>query len=230
MLLGLDLMTLPQNPDSRSVSTPNKLAQHEADRRAEKTEGDPSRPLTPLYPANPGGARDVRVIYPPGNQPTANETTGAAPADEPRAEAQAEPKTEQNSAAVQPQPAAPTPPEQQNARVPQPAPKPMQAVARASNHCDVQACTKAYSSFRAADCTYQPFVGPRRACTAPPAQRWAEHVQPHATIPAQAQREMEPRTVEPENAAMEDDDDDDSAGLMGGRRVIILDPNYRPWR
>jgi hypothetical protein len=31
--------------------------------------------------------------------------------------------------------------------------------------CDIQACTAAYQSFRASDCTYQPYSGPRRACT-----------------------------------------------------------------
>ncbi len=30
--------------------------------------------------------------------------------------------------------------------------------------CDIQACTVAYHSFRAADCTYQPNDGPRRLC------------------------------------------------------------------
>lgn len=31
--------------------------------------------------------------------------------------------------------------------------------------CDVDACTSAYRSFTAEDCTYQPSVGPRRLCT-----------------------------------------------------------------
>lgn len=31
--------------------------------------------------------------------------------------------------------------------------------------CDVAACTAAYYSFRASDCTYQPTFGPRRLCT-----------------------------------------------------------------
>jgi len=31
--------------------------------------------------------------------------------------------------------------------------------------CNVNACTVAYQSFRAADCTYQPSNGPRRLCT-----------------------------------------------------------------
>jgi 1A family penicillin-binding protein len=30
--------------------------------------------------------------------------------------------------------------------------------------CDVQACSSAYASFRATDCTYQPYDGPRRYC------------------------------------------------------------------
>jgi hypothetical protein len=40
------------------------------------------------------------------------------------------------------------------------APEPAQAPA-----CNVQACEAAYRSFTAADCTYQPFDGPRRLCT-----------------------------------------------------------------
>ena len=39
------------------------------------------------------------------------------------------------------------------------------AAQQASNSCNVQACGAAYFSFRAADCSYQPAVGPRRACT-----------------------------------------------------------------
>ena len=31
--------------------------------------------------------------------------------------------------------------------------------------CNVNACTAAYHSFRASDCTYQPSNGPRRLCT-----------------------------------------------------------------
>jgi hypothetical protein len=35
----------------------------------------------------------------------------------------------------------------------------------ASPRCDVQACAAAYRSFRASDCTWQPFEGARRLCT-----------------------------------------------------------------
>ena len=31
--------------------------------------------------------------------------------------------------------------------------------------CDIDACAKAYRSFRVADCTFQPYEGPRRQCT-----------------------------------------------------------------
>jgi len=31
-------------------------------------------------------------------------------------------------------------------------------------HCDIAACSAAYRSFRASDCTYQSYGGPRRAC------------------------------------------------------------------
>jgi hypothetical protein len=34
----------------------------------------------------------------------------------------------------------------------------------ASAQCDIRACSSAYSSFRASDCTYQPYFGPRRLC------------------------------------------------------------------
>jgi hypothetical protein len=49
-----------------------------------------------------------------------------------------------------------------------------------SNRCDVQACASTYRSFRASDCTYQPFDGGvRRVCEKSPGQRVArEREQP----------------------------------------------------
>jgi penicillin-binding protein 1A len=37
--------------------------------------------------------------------------------------------------------------------------------APADSICNYQACSRAYRSFRASDCTYQPYDGPRRQCT-----------------------------------------------------------------
>ena len=45
--------------------------------------------------------------------------------------------------------------------------------ATSNNRCDVQACASAYQSFRASDCTYQPFEGTRRVCEKAPVQRTA---------------------------------------------------------
>ena len=41
-----------------------------------------------------------------------------------------------------------------------------------SARCDVQACASAYHSFRASDCTYQPFAGARRVCDMGGQQPW----------------------------------------------------------
>jgi hypothetical protein len=61
------------------------------------------------------------------------------------------------------QPAAPVPqPPQTSAQAPEQAEEQGQAPAPA---CNVDACTAAYRSFTASDCTYQPFDGPRRLCT-----------------------------------------------------------------
>jgi hypothetical protein len=43
-----------------------------------------------------------------------------------------------------------------------------------SNRCDVQACASTYRSFRASDCTYQPFDGGRRVCEKSPGERVAQ--------------------------------------------------------
>ncbi|SDE17812.1 PBP1A family penicillin-binding protein [Limimaricola pyoseonensis] len=58
----------------------------------------------------------------------------------------------------------------------QPAPQPQQqgqnaqrlrqqAGAQAAQSCNVRACSRAYRSFRASDCTFQPYSGPRKLCT-----------------------------------------------------------------
>ncbi len=43
--------------------------------------------------------------------------------------------------------------------------KPAAPAAAAQPLCDVAACTAAYHSFRASDCTYMPTAGVRRLCT-----------------------------------------------------------------
>jgi len=48
-----------------------------------------------------------------------------------------------------------------------------------TNRCDIQACASTYRSFRASDCTYQPFDGgSRRLCEKSPGQRMARERAP----------------------------------------------------
>jgi hypothetical protein len=77
-----------------------------------------------------------------------------------------EPKAETSGAAVAAPPSV-APEKTANAA---PAAQPVAA----KNSCDVQACARAYTSFSAADCTYQPFQGPRQLCVKPPAQAQAQ--------------------------------------------------------
>jgi 1A family penicillin-binding protein len=55
------------------------------------------------------------------------------------------------------------PPPAENTPVAAEVPKPAPAVAE-QPRCDLSACAAEYSSFRASDCTYQPYSGPRRLC------------------------------------------------------------------
>lgn len=261
VMFGIEVATapVPHKPAAHVAGPTNKLSRYETARREEKTEGDRSRPLTPLYPASPGG-KDVRVISLPGSQ-SAGARDGA-PVEVSKAAQGVEPKTAPKAGAAPPQP-MPLPPEQQVASAPpqqkpqenpqekpqvakaDEQPKPATAAAppvlQAQNHCDVAACGRAYSSFRAADCTYQPYEGPRRACTAPPPSRSTERYAVRAQASSQvseARRNPDERrgtyssnaVIYRDDAAMDRDDDDDSIDRVGtGRRVIILDRNGRPW-
>ena len=180
---------------------PSKLAQREADRREEKTEGDASRPLTPIYPANPGGKTYVSAVYPTSNQSrtVANETTGAEVAAGPQAGAKATTGALTAAEAARPQPKQMSQPTklEQDAHVN----RPVQAVAeRSANHCEAQACASTYASFRTSDCTYQPYEGPRRVCAAPPKQRSAQGEHPLDILTSRAtrlERQIEPTAIEP---------------------------------
>jgi hypothetical protein len=199
-LFGLDVITapLPEHkpaaPVMSAASTPNKLAK----RQAEQAERDvaANRVLTPIYPANPGGLREVTTDKPPSA-----ETTGSTPAVDAPA-----PTQKSDVAAA---PAKPV------ATVAQPAPAKPPAVQdvsqQASGHCDIQACANAYHSFRATDCTYQPYEGPRRACVAPamqahnetPLQRAARQPVRSSMTPAAVPRY---RQLPPDDEDMTDDD------------------------
>lgn len=196
LLFGVEVITTPQPQKSAVQATvvPSKLAQREADRREEKSEGDASRLLTPIYPANPGGKTHVSVVYPTSNQSqaVANKTTGAEVAAGPQADAKAATSALTAAEAVLPQPEQMFQPTklEQDERVN----RPVQALAeRSANHCEVQACASTYASFRTSDCTYQPYE-------APPQQRSAQREHPLDILPSRATRlewQIEPVAIEP---------------------------------
>lgn len=91
--------------------------------------------------ANMGAPIVPPKLTAPANQPATPQVAPAAPA-----QAGAAPPTEPSTVIAAPEPAPP----------------------QAPPNCNVDACTAAYRSFRAADCTYQPSEGPRRLCTKQP--------------------------------------------------------------
>jgi hypothetical protein len=111
---------------------------------------------------------------------------------------------------------------------------------QAAGRCDVQACTQAYSSFRASDCTYQPYSGPRRICSAPGSaqRRTTTNYRPRA---AEARVQRDSRNWDSRrNPELDDsvrvqqmpypDDDDDYDRPRSNRRVIVIERGGGFWR
>jgi BA14K-like protein len=120
-----------------------------------------SAPMSPMADTEAG----LRAVAPPRvAAPTPANTpppVAATPAPAPVA-----PKATIGAPIVAPTLAAPG-----NANAPAPSGASAQAVAaepvatrQPEVRCNVNACTAAYQSFRAADCTYQPSNGPRKLC------------------------------------------------------------------
>jgi hypothetical protein len=100
----------------------------------------------------------VRIAARPAAEPIRHEAAPVQPAvPSPAAPAPsaAAPRPAQQAPNVAQQPAPQIyQPEQTTAQSPEPPPS-----------CNVAACTAAYRSFTASDCTYQPLEGPRRLCS-----------------------------------------------------------------
>jgi hypothetical protein len=176
-----------------------------------KVEG-PTAALSPVYP-----------------KPA--DTTAAAPSSAPQPQPQAQPKEQQTTVAANPEPPPKSAPEttgvaaraEDNRQTVSAVP--VQA-SISNNRCDVQACSSAYQSFRAADCTYQPFEGPRRVCEKAPVQRTARD-QTERPERRQWSRDVAPRDGErtvgrrvyddPDESDVDDDDDSDRISIFRAR-------------
>ena len=118
-------------------------------------------PMSPM-PASP---YELHAAKPPA--PPVAQQAVIKPAEPAKAETRAEPAAPV-TAAPAPAPVIAVVPSAPESPEPAPlvAPEPVPVVAAApAPLCDIRACERAYRSFTAADCTYQPSEGPRRLCT-----------------------------------------------------------------
>lgn len=219
-LMSSPLPNTPNVPIGRSVQvTAPPPAQQRHARVADERALTPVYPTQPGKPKigreTSGMAPQEQAALTPPPVPAATSVAQAPqpqPAPDGKAEAKAEPASTAQPAPVAAAAQAPPPqlarevkPEVKTepAATTQPAPTPVveaktePAVAaqpvtqQAASSCNVQACGAAYHSFRAADCSYQPSAGPRRACTMTYGQTTASGPKPQqATRPATGKDEM----------------------------------------
>jgi hypothetical protein len=197
-----------------------------------KAEG-PNAALSPVYPKKPD--------TPPPVDSASNVQPSNAAAD-PQA-ASAQPPAARSNASVPP----PRRPSAETTGVAtrdddtrQPAPTTTNVSQRAaqeaaaptsSNRCDVPACAGAYKSFRASDCTYQSFEGPRRVCTKPPVQRTAREQRGEPERRKWSREVVYPRGVDRSTVGrrIDNDHEDDNAADFDNdadRIVIRLGPRW----
>ena len=255
ILLELDWLTKPKL-ETNAPAQIARTALPPAATRA-KTKG-PNDDLSPVYPKKTDVPRSVGSVTgtPPPPAAAAGAGSASAPAV-PESVAKAEPKTEPpqkpavetTGAATPAEPAEPSPAdsagiasnETNTPRAAAPAATPPVPAANlaASNRCNVQACASAYQSFRASDCTYQPFEGGRRVCEKPPGTGQKVASQPREPQSEAAARRPNKdaelregmrrvkRIVVPADEA--DDEDDSDSGLGESRVIVIERPARRPW-
>ena len=201
-LFGLDVITAPLPPSGQALHgagtvSGNKLARRESDQQQRNNGGHPGA-LTPIFPAHPGekDAHDELATQSTQAQPgqpqhmqglTARETVAVRPsplqadqtANDPELHSILQPnvKAVENFSDRTAAQASAKPTSQQQA--PADTSQQQVSVRPATGSCDIEACMRSYRSFRAADCTYQPYEGPRRACVTPhEGQRGAARTSP----------------------------------------------------
>ena len=225
ILLEVHWLTSPAPP-------PKPAIQASASAPVPKTEG-PNAALSPVYPKKtdaPPPADSASNV-----QSSAAAIPQAAPVPQPGAVMPAQQPAAQA-------PAAATPPQrpvaeangvaarEDDARKPVPTTtnvsnrNAQESAGAALNRCDVQACAGAYKSFRASDCTYQSFEGPRRACMKPPLQRTARE-QRDEPERRKWSRDVYPRELDRSTVGRRIDDDDDGGATEfddDSDRVVII--------
>lgn len=247
-LFGLDLLTSPLPPDkprtqAASTTVPaDKQAKREAAREAADKQANAT--LSPVYPRPSGENKDVRMVYPPTNETLARATTETTGSGKTETEANSAPSPQQQPAqqaaqqTEQPKQEQPAQPQQAPQQAPQeatPTPSVTPVSTQSGPQCNVQACVAAYRSFRAEDCTYQPFDGPRRFC-----ERSGSTTQARAEEPARSRSARNERASRSGDATLDaiarrvkqltERDLDDDFDAPVGRRVIVIERGGGLWR
>ena len=170
--VSLDYLTAPEVPAPKQDTTKVAGSAPATNPIRQVPLGKPSRETT-AQASNDGNDKALTPVYPaaPGKnlpQPDATDTTTAAASASDRPAATAQAATAQAAAAT---PVAPTnepvknEPTSSASAQPSATPVSVQAsVGAPAGACAIEACASAYRSFRASDCTYQPFGGPRKMC------------------------------------------------------------------
>jgi hypothetical protein len=239
VLFGLEVVIAPSPkhkpavPVAGAPSALNKLAKREADHAERDIAAN--KVLTPVYPANPGGIRTVTALSPP----TAETIGVALPPDKVTEEVPSasnkgtqsvfqaadvsapppKPTTAANATLVQSPAVQPAPPEHQVAQG---------LTQKTAGSCDIEACAGAYHSFRASDCSYQPFEGPRRTCVTPHAMQARKDIGSELRSRGMA-RTAKPRAARYEELRERDIDEDDTADAVmdddRGRVIFYRGPS-----
>jgi len=200
-----------------------------------KVEG-PSAALSPVYP------RKIETVETAANapQPPAVQSQAPQPPTQPvqsqAQQPQTKPQAETTGMATREDSVPPAPAPRPGA---QQASAALPEASTSNNRCDVQACAGAFRSFRASDCTYQPFDGgERRLCAKGPATARSA-ARDLNSEPAAVRRsvrdysESRDRETDRRARALRDDDDDDAVaagdGERGGPLLFLFGGQRRRW-
>lgn len=169
--VSLDYLTAPGIPAKKhetakiaASAPPNNairqvpLGETSRETTAQASNDDNDKSLTPVYPAAPG--KNL-----PQPDATDNKTADANAADQPASDNAndiAKPGTTTQTASATP--VAQTPANDSAATAPAQPVSAQASIPTPAGACAIQACASAYRSFRASDCTYQPYDGPRKMC------------------------------------------------------------------
>lgn len=183
LALSVDLATKPDIEPVKQVASVAPVRQIPITKDSDISRGDPQNQLSPVYPAAPGknlpppaGVANAKPADDQSNSVTAAASPGAtAPANgsaasasqgaTPVAAAQALPDNSRTSPSTAPASVASTTGRAPSDDADEPRAQLVStSAAAAPNSCAISACSSAYRSFRASDCTYQPFGGPRKVC------------------------------------------------------------------